>query len=152
LIGSRILEICLVYWHSLCSNELKNENTTGEGSKARPKLPEKAEGQFLYRQGWAGREEIGRTSFFSDAGLTVHKYKTRETSMYALIYDDQRPERVAKKVISVHKSREGAEFVLERRMARLGRKDEECCARVVWTEKAIKIGDEITPEDYETCR
>ena len=71
--------------------------------------------------------------------------------MYALIYDDQRMEQVSKIVISVHRSREGAEFVRERRMARLGREAEECRVRVVWTEKAVDVGDEVLSDEYEPC-
>ena len=72
--------------------------------------------------------------------------------MYALIYDENDPNKPLKQVLSVHKSRVNAEKALDKRMRRLGKKVWECYARIVWTEKRVRTDDWISPRDFETWR
>lgn len=72
--------------------------------------------------------------------------------MYALIYDEHDPKQPLKQVLSVHRSRANAEKALEKRMRQLGKRVWECYARIVWTEKRIRIDDWISPKDFSTWR
>ena len=72
--------------------------------------------------------------------------------MFALIYDTHELDKPFKKVISVHKTRQTAERVLEIRMARLGKKVAECDTRIVWLKAIVHRGDQVTPKDFSTWR
>ena len=72
--------------------------------------------------------------------------------MYALIYDEHDPNKPLKKVISVHRTRAGAEKALEQRQKELKRKVWECEARVVWVKGRVKAGDYISPDSFLTWR
>ncbi len=72
--------------------------------------------------------------------------------MYAVIYDEHRPDQKAKEVISVHSTREEAEKALEKRQATLGRRVWECNARVVWVDSEVKPGDHLLPNSFSTWR
>lgn len=72
--------------------------------------------------------------------------------MFALIYDTHELEKPFKSVLSVHKTRQTAERVLEIRMARLGKKVWECDTRIVWLKKMAHRGDQVTPKDFSTWR
>jgi hypothetical protein len=72
--------------------------------------------------------------------------------MYALIYDENDPKKPLKQVLSVHRSRTNAEKALEKRMRQLDKRIWECYARIVWTEKRIRIDDWISPKDFSTWR
>ena len=70
--------------------------------------------------------------------------------MYALIYDESDPAQREKKVISVHKTRETAEKVLEKRQRKLDRRVWECHTRIVWVDGRVHEGDIITPNSFDT--
>ena len=72
--------------------------------------------------------------------------------MYAVIYDELRPDKKTKEVISVHPTREEAEKALEERQATLKKRVWECNARVVWIEEEVKPGDQILPGSFSTWR
>ena len=72
--------------------------------------------------------------------------------MYALIFDENDPNRPMKEVLSVHKSRETAEKALKQRMKRLGKRVWECQARIVWTEQRVRPKDLVSPTDFSTWR
>lgn len=72
--------------------------------------------------------------------------------MYALIYDENDPNKPLKQVLSVHKSRATAERALEKRMRKLGRRVWECHARIVWTDKRVRTDDWIGSKDFDTWR
>jgi len=72
--------------------------------------------------------------------------------MYALIYDENDPNKPLKQVLSVHRSRATAEKALEKRMRQLGKRVWECDARIVWTKNSVRINDLINPRDYTTWR
>ncbi|MFH1153295.1 MAG: hypothetical protein V1793_05720 [Pseudomonadota bacterium] len=72
--------------------------------------------------------------------------------MYALIYDEHRPERPQKRVISVHATREESDRALEQRWDTKGKRVWECNARIVWVDKAVKSGDTVGPGEYDTWR
>lgn len=75
-----------------------------------------------------------------------------EDSMYALIYDEHKPDQRTKEVISVHSTREAAEKALEERQKMLGRRVWECYTRIVWVEEEVKPGDRIPPSSFSTWR
>jgi hypothetical protein len=70
--------------------------------------------------------------------------------MYALIYDEYKPEEREKRVISVHQSRETAEKALEKRHKDLGKRVWECNTRIVWVKDQVRAGDNITPDAFKT--
>jgi len=72
--------------------------------------------------------------------------------MYAMIYDETDPNKPMKQVISVHKSRTAAEKALDKRMKTLGKRVWECDARIVWTDKKVRVDDLINPKDFATWR
>lgn len=72
--------------------------------------------------------------------------------MFALIYDTHELDKPFKKVLSVHKTRQTAERVLEIRMARLSKKVWECDTRIVWLKSNAQRGDTVTPKDFSTWR
>jgi hypothetical protein len=72
--------------------------------------------------------------------------------MYALIYDENDPNKPLKQVLSVHKSRATAEKALAQRMRKLGRRVWECYARIVWTDKRVRTNDWISSKDFDTWR
>ena len=72
--------------------------------------------------------------------------------MYALIYDENDPNRPLKEVLSVHKSRSAAEKALSRRMRQLGKRVWECNARIVWIDKHVRPKDLVAPKDFSTWR
>jgi hypothetical protein len=72
--------------------------------------------------------------------------------MFALIYDTHELDKPIKKVLSVHKTRQTAERVLEMRMARLGKKVWECDTRIVWLKAIAQRGDKVGPKDFSTWR
>jgi hypothetical protein len=80
------------------------------------------------------------------------RFKERRCPMYALIYDEHRPDEPQKKVISVHRSRQTAEKALDKRRLRLGRKIWECNTRIVWVEKNVAAGDYVRPSEFDTWR
>ena len=72
--------------------------------------------------------------------------------MYALIFDEHDLEKPLKRVMSVHKTRDSAETVLNDHRKTHGKKVEECNMRVVWIEEKIKAGDSLTVRQFETWR
>ena len=72
--------------------------------------------------------------------------------MYALIYDEHRPERKEKEVFSVHETREEAEKALEERQKTLERRVWECNTRIVWVDGKVKKGDHIPTSSFATWR
>ena len=72
--------------------------------------------------------------------------------MYALIYDDSDLSKPQKAVISVHRFRETAEKALKKRQQKLGRRVWECNTRIVWVGRAVKAGESLAPEEFETWR
>jgi hypothetical protein len=68
--------------------------------------------------------------------------------MYALIYDEPGITGPAKKVISVHESREDADQALLQRQKDLGRPVWECHTRIVWTDKDVSAGAAIQTADF----
>lgn len=72
--------------------------------------------------------------------------------MFALIYDTHELDKPQKRVISVHKTRETAERVLEIRMARLGKKVEECNTRIVWVKRKVNREDMVIDKDFSTWK
>ncbi|WP_372681274.1 hypothetical protein [Desulfosarcina sp.] len=72
--------------------------------------------------------------------------------MFALIYDTHELDKPQKRVISVHKSRETAERVLGIRMARLGKKVEECNTRIVWVKRKVQREDVVIDKDFSTWK
>jgi len=61
--------------------------------------------------------------------------------VFALIYDTHELYKPFKKVISVHKTRQTVERVLEIRMARLGKKVWKFDTRIVWLKAIALRGD-----------
>jgi hypothetical protein len=73
--------------------------------------------------------------------------------MFALIFDEHRLERPGKKVISVHRTRKGAERALSRHRRKThGKRLWECNIRIVWTQKPVKSGATVTPRQFDTWR
>ena len=72
--------------------------------------------------------------------------------MFALIYDTRELDKPQKRVLSVHKTRQTAERVLEMRMARLGKKVEECDTRIVWVKRKVQREDVVIDKDFSTWR
>ena len=72
--------------------------------------------------------------------------------MYAMIYDENDPNKPMKQVISVHKSRAAAEKALDKRMQKLGIRVWECDARIVWTDNKVRVDDLINPKDFSIWR
>lgn len=72
--------------------------------------------------------------------------------MYALILDDRDPNKPLKQVLSVHRTRPGAQKALEKRRRTLERRIWECDARIVWTDKKIRVGSLVNPRDFVTWR
>ncbi len=72
--------------------------------------------------------------------------------MYALIYDEHDSDNPKKQVISVHRTREGAEKALRERQKDLRRRVWECNARVVWVDRRVKPGDLLLPGTFSTWR
>jgi len=72
--------------------------------------------------------------------------------MYALIFDEHNLEKPLKKVISVHRTRKGAETALSKHRKTHGKRLAECNMRVVWIQEKIKAGDSVTDRQFETWR
>ena len=73
--------------------------------------------------------------------------------MYALIFDEHNLKKPFKKVISVHRTRKGAETALgKHRKTTHGKRLWECNMRVVWTQEKVKTGDVVTAPQFETWR
>jgi len=72
--------------------------------------------------------------------------------MFALIYDTRELDKPQKRVLSVHKTRQTAERVLEIRMVRLGKKVEECDTRIVWVKRKVKREDVVIDKDFSTWK
>jgi hypothetical protein len=70
--------------------------------------------------------------------------------MYALIYDQFKPEKRQKLVISAHRTRDAAEKALQKRWQKMQRRVWECHTRIVWTEGRVQPGDYITPDNFDT--
>jgi hypothetical protein len=73
-------------------------------------------------------------------------------AMYALIFDEHNLKKPFKRVISVHRTRKGADTALYQHRKTHGKKVQECNMRAVWVEKRIKAGDAVTPREFETWR
>lgn len=72
--------------------------------------------------------------------------------MYTIIYDENDPNKPMKQVLSTHKSRATAETALDKRMKTLSKRVWECDARIVWTDKKVRVGDLISSKDFSTWR
>ena len=72
--------------------------------------------------------------------------------MFALIYDTHDLDKPQKRVISVHKTRQTAERVMEIRMARLGKNVEECNTRIVWVKRKVNREDVVIDKDFSTWK
>lgn len=72
--------------------------------------------------------------------------------MFALIFDTHELDKPQKRVLSVHKTRQTAERVLEIRMARLGIKVEECDTRIVWVKRKVQREDVVVDKDFSTWK
>ncbi|HDZ24414.1 MAG: hypothetical protein DRN37_05520 [Thermoplasmata archaeon] len=72
--------------------------------------------------------------------------------MYAVIYDEHEPNEIAKEVLSVHRTRKGAEKALEERQKSLERRVWDCNARIVWVEGEVRKGDFIPRSSFSTWR
>lgn len=72
--------------------------------------------------------------------------------MYVLIYDEHEPNELAKEVLSVHRTRKGAEKALEERQKGLERRVWDCNARIVWVERKTRKGDFIPRNSFSTWR
>ena len=73
--------------------------------------------------------------------------------MYALIFDEHNLAKPFKEVISVHRTRNGAETALgKHRKSTHGKRIWECNLRVVWTRAKIRTGDSVPPRQFETWR
>jgi len=70
--------------------------------------------------------------------------------MFALIYDEFKPEKREKKVISLHRARKTAEKALAKRQIELGKRVWDCNTRIVWLHARAKSGDTITPDLFST--
>ena len=72
--------------------------------------------------------------------------------MYALIYDEYKPGKKTKEVLSVHRTRKGAEKALMERQKDLSRRVWECNTRIVWVEGRVRKGDHISITSFSTWR
>ena len=72
--------------------------------------------------------------------------------MYALIFDEHNLEKPLKRVVSVHRTRKGADTALDKHRKTHGKKVQECNMRTVWVAKKIKAGDTVTARQFETWR
>jgi hypothetical protein len=70
--------------------------------------------------------------------------------MYALIFDEHSLANPLKKVISVHRTRSGAETALSKHRKTHGKRFWECNMRIVWMQEKIKAGDSVTARQFET--
>jgi hypothetical protein len=72
--------------------------------------------------------------------------------MYAIIFDEHNLEKPLKRIISVHRTRKGAETELVKHRKTHGKKVQECNMRIVWTEERTKAGNFLTDPQFDTWR
>ena len=65
-------------------------------------------------------------------------------------YDEFKPEKRKKKIISLHKTRKTAEKALTKRQIELDKRVWECHTRIVWLHTKAKVGDMVTPDLFNT--
>lgn len=66
--------------------------------------------------------------------------------MFALIYDEFKPDEREKRIISLHKTRQTAERALAKRQLEMGKRVWDCNTRIVWLNTSAKAGETVTPD------
>lgn len=72
--------------------------------------------------------------------------------MYAIIFDEHDSEKPLKRIVSVHRTRKGADAALIKHRKTHGKKVAECNMRIVWTEEKIKTGKSLTAGQFDMWR